>query len=304
MSQLLVTTPDPSLSAELAARTAADVRVWDLTGPPPADRIDMVVPPYMGSPRPLGVLAGLDVRLIQSQSIGYDHVADFLPAGHVYANAAGVHEASTAELAVALILAAQRQLPALVRDADAERWNRPFTPSLADRRVTIIGVGGVGRAIIARLAPFEVELRRVGRTRREDAEGLVYGTADLPAVLPDSEIVVVAVPLTPQTTRMVDRAFLALLPAGALLVNVARGAVADTDALVEFSAAGRVRLALDVVDPEPLPAGHPLYHQVTVLTPHIGGYTTAMRPRLLRLFADQLERLDSGREPLNVVLRT
>ncbi len=304
MSPLLVTTPDPTLSAELAARSAADVRVWDLSGPPPADHIDMVVPPYMGSPRPLGRLAGLDVRLIQSQSIGYDHVADFLPAGHVYANAAGVHEASTAELTVALILAAQRQLPDLVRDADAERWSRPFTASLADRRVTIIGVGGVGRAIAARLAPFEVELRRVGRTRREDADGTVYGTADLPAVLPDSEIVVVAVPLTPETTRMVDREFLALLPEGALLVNVARGAVADTDALVEFSATGRVRLALDVVDPEPLPAGHPLYHQATVLTPHVGGYTTAMRPRLLRLFAEQIARLDDGREPLNVVLRT
>ncbi len=304
MSTLFVTTPDAELAAELAALTPDEFVPWDLQGPPPAPAIDMVIPPYMGSPRPLANLAGVAVRLVQSQSIGYDHVADWLPAGHVYANAAGVHEASTAELTVALILAAQRELPALVRDADAERWRRPFTASLADRRVTLIGVGGVGRAIAARLAPFEVDLRRVGRTRREDAQGLVYGHDDLPRLLADAEIVVVAVPLTAETTRMIDREFLAQLPAGALLVNVARGAVADTDALVEFSADGRVRLALDVVDPEPLPAGHPLYHQATVLTPHVGGYTTAMRPRLLRLLVAQLERLREGHEPVNVVLRT
>ncbi|RXZ40205.1 NAD(P)-dependent oxidoreductase, partial [Agromyces binzhouensis] len=177
--------------------------------------------------------------------------------------------------------------------------------SLADRRVLLVGYGGVGRAIEDRLAGFEVELTRVASSARDDERGRVHGVDELPALLPHAEVVIVVVPLSDETTRLVDAAFLAALPDGALVVNVARGAVADTDAILAEATSGRLRFALDVTDPEPLPEGHPLFALPNVLvSPHVGGATTAMMPRMARLLRDQVERMLRGDEPRNVVLRT
>jgi phosphoglycerate dehydrogenase-like enzyme len=162
---LLVTVPGATLRRALEQTTGGvpegvELVEWDLAGPPPpaasGRRIDIVVPPYMGAAARLGALAGLEVGLVQSQSIGYDDVPDALPAGHVFANAASVHETSTAELAIGLALAAQRGIPDFVRAAADGQWAPARHASLADRRVLLLGYGGVGRAIEARLAPFEV----------------------------------------------------------------------------------------------------------------------------------------------------
>ncbi|MEI5582897.1 MULTISPECIES: 2-hydroxyacid dehydrogenase [unclassified Agromyces] len=311
---LLVTVPGVTLRRALE-QTAGGVPdgvelvEWDLSGPPPAAasgrRIDVVVPPYMGASARLGALDGLDVGLVQSQSIGFDDVTGALPAGHVFANAASVHESSTAELAVGLAIAAQRGLPDFVRAAAHGRWAPARHASLADRRVLLVGYGGVGRAIEDRLAGFEVELVRVASRARDDAHGRVHGIDELPALLPEAEIVIVAVPLNEGTTRLVDAGFLTALPDGALVVNVARGQVADTDAILSEASSGRLRFALDVTDPEPLPEGHPLLVRPNVLvSPHVGGATTAMMPRMARLLRDQIERMRRGEEPRNVVLRT
>jgi phosphoglycerate dehydrogenase-like enzyme len=242
---------------------------------------------------------------VQSQSIGYDDVPGALPAGHVFANAASVHETSTAELAVGLMIAAQRGIADFVRAAGEGRWAPARHASLADRRVLLVGYGGVGRAIEARLAPFEVELTRVASRARDDERGRIHGIDELPTLLPRAEIVVVVVPLTDATTRLVDAGFLAALSDGALVVNVARGPVADTDAILAEAASGRLRFALDVTDPEPLPDGHPLFALPNVLvSPHVGGATTAMMPRMARLLRDQIERMRRGEEPRNVVLRS
>jgi phosphoglycerate dehydrogenase-like enzyme len=116
-------------------------------------------------------------------------------------------------------------------------------------------------------------------------------------------VVVLAVPLDDATRGLVDRAFLDLLPDGALLVNVGRGPLVDTDALVAATASGRIRAALDVTDPEPLPAGHPLLTSPHVLVvPHVGGNSTAMRPRMTALLRDQVRRLLAGEPPAHVVL--
>jgi len=303
---LLVSVPGATLRAALGPPPAgAEIVRWDMESPPPADHIDIVVPPYMGTADRLGALAGVTTRLVQSQSIGYDDVADALPPSHVFANAASVHETSTAELTLALVLAAQRGIPDFVRAAAEGRWAPSRHESLADRRVMLLGYGGVGRAIEARLAPFEVELVRVASRARDDETGHVHGIDELPALLPTVDIVIVGVPLTDETTGLVDDAFLAGLPDGALVVNIARGKVADTGAILDHATRGRLRFALDVTDPEPLPDGHPLFALPNVLiSPHVGGASTAMMPRMARLLRQQIERMLRGDEPLNVVLRS
>ena len=303
---LLVSVPGPTLRDALGTPPeGAEVVLWNMESPPPSDRIDLVVPPYMGTAERLGALEGVTTRLVQSQSIGYDDVAAALPPGHLFANAASVHETSTAELALALLLAAQRGIPDFVRAAADGSWAPARHESLADRRVMLLGYGGVGRAIEARLAPFEVELVRVASRARDDDTGHVHGIDELPALLPTVDIVIVGVPLTDETTGLVDDAFLTALPDGALVVNIARGRVADTDAILDHATRGRLRFALDVTDPEPLPEGHPLFALPNVLiSPHVGGASTAMMPRMARLLREQIERMLRGDEPLNVVLRS
>lgn len=278
---------------------------WDMRGPAPLAHIDIAVPPYMGATPLLANLAGTTTRLVQSQSIGYDGVGEALPPGHAYANAASVHETSTAELALAMILSSQRGIPGFVRAAGQGRWAPSRHASLADRTVLVVGYGGVGQAVEARLAPFEVEVVRVASAPRTAEGGPVHGVDELPELLPGADIVVLTVPLTESTAGMVDDAFLSAMPDGALLVNVARGAVADTDALLEHARSGRLRLALDVTEPEPLPAGHELFALPNVLiTPHVGGASSAMMPRMGRLLAEQIGRMLRGEEPRNVVVRS
>jgi phosphoglycerate dehydrogenase-like enzyme len=303
---LLVSVPGATLRDALGtAPDGVEIVVWNLETPPPAAHIDLVVPPYMGGSARLAALAEVTTRLVQSQSIGYDDVLEALPPGHVFANAATVHETSTAELAVALVLAAQRGIPDFVRAAAEGLWAPARYESLADRRVLLLGYGGVGRAIEARLAPFEVDLVRVASRARDDEAGHIHGIDELPALLPNADMVIVGVPLSDETTGLVDDAFLSAMPDGALLVNIARGRVADTGAILAEAASGRLRFALDVTDPEPLPDGHPLFALPNVLiTPHVGGASTAMMPRMARLLRTQIERMLRGDEPLNVVFRS
>lgn len=239
-----------------------------------------------------------NLRVLQTLTAGYEHVLAHLPAGVTLCNAAGVHDASTAELAVALVLAAQRGLGDFVRAQDQQAWAHAAYPSLADRRVLVVGFGGVGRAVAARLAPFECHVTAVARTARDGVEAV----AALPRLLADAEIVVVAVPLGEETRGLVDADFLARMRDGALLVNVSRGPVVTTDALVAETSTGRLRAALDVTDPEPLPREHPLWRSPGVLiTPHVGGNTSAFWPRARRLVEHQLARMAGGQPPLHQV---
>ncbi|WP_336662972.1 2-hydroxyacid dehydrogenase [Leucobacter sp. USHLN154] len=311
MSDLVVSLPsDPGLREAVGDVDGVDFCAWDLDGPAPRDEFDIVVPPYWGGARPLAHLSEVEARLVQWQSIGYNGVAKHLPEGLPLANAATVHEGSTAELALGLALAAQRGIPQFVRDSDVERWQLRSLPSLADRRVLLIGYGGVSKAIEARLAGFEVEITRLARTARRE-ENLagdtveVRGFDSLHECLADAEIVMLAVPLTDGTRGLLDGAALAALPDGALIVNVARGPVVDTDALVAELQSGRLRAALDVTDPEPLPAGHPLWKAPNVLiTPHVGGDSSAMLPRMSALIRRQIAHLQRGEAPENLVLGT
>lgn len=306
---LLVTVPTDRLAAGLGnLPDGVKLEVWDLRSPAPAERIDIVVPPYMGGSSVLSALDGLDVGLVQGQSIGYDGVADSLPEGIPFANAASVHEASTAELAVGMMIAAQRQLPRFVRAQARGEWSPVFAESLADRRVLLVGFGGVGKAIAQRLAPFEVDLTAVARTARaEQVDGVgqvrVHGMDELDALLPKAEIVALSLPASDETHHLFDAERIARMAPGALLVNVGRGPLVDTDALVAALNANAIRAASDVFEEEPLPAGHPLWSAPNLLiTPHGGGASTAMNPRIARLIRRQIDRMLAGEPPVNIVL--
>ena len=301
--KITVSLPDAVLREYLTPHPDVTVVEWDFTGEPPQSHLDIVVPPYMQGTKVLRSLEAVGTTLVQSQSIGYDGVADSLPDGRVFANAAGVHETSTAELVLAMILASQRELPRHIRNQQEGLWEARPTASLADRRVLIVGYGGVGKAIEQRLIPFETTVTRVASRPRTDENGVIHGIAELPELLPEHDIVVVGVPLSDATRHMIDDDFLAAMPDGALLVNVARGPVADTDALVRHTASGRIRAALDVTDPEPLPKDHPLWGAPgVIITPHVGGASSAMRPRMGRLLQRQIDLMLAGEPPVNVVI--
>ena len=306
----VVTLPD-SEWAEAMAPLVGDYEcaVWEVDSAPAGtvdvDRVRVVVLPYMSTPRALDALADLpSLALVQTLTTGYDGLPERVPENVSLASAAGIHDASTAELAVGLVISVLRGIDDAVRDAEQGRWRHRTRLSLADRRVLLVGVGGVGSAVADRLAPFEVSLTRVASTARSDARGPVHGADELPALLPRAEVVILATPLSPSTRGLVDAAFLAAMPDGALLVNVGRGPVVDTDALLAELRRGRLRAALDVVDPEPLPEGHPLWGAPgLLLVPHLGGDTSAMRPRALALLTDQLSRLRTGAPLRNLVPR-
>ena len=272
---------------------------------PPREHIDLVVPPYMALHRALPLLADLQTRLVQGQSIGYEGIAEMLPTGITFANAATVHETSTAELAVALTLAVQRHLDAFAVDGQSGTWAPVFAQSLADRRVVLLGYGGVGKAVAARLAPFEAEIVPVA-SRARDEDGIhVHGIDELADLLSTADIVILSLPGGESTRHIIGEAELTALPDGALIVNVGRGPLIDTDALVRHASAGRIRAGLDVTDPEPLPQDHPLWNTPGVLiSPHVGGASSAMHPRIAALVRRQIGHLLAGEEPENIVVRT
>ncbi|GAA3170073.1 MULTISPECIES: 2-hydroxyacid dehydrogenase [Streptomyces] len=282
------------------------VHVWDGRTPVeqlPADVLDAVglwVMPYAvaDAHRLLERLPRL--RAVQSLSAGVEKLQPLLPAGVALHNGRGLHDASTAEHALGLILAAQRELPRWVADQGAGRWAPHFTRSLADSRVAIVGYGSIGEALERRLLACEAEVVKVARRARP--EHGVHAVEELPALLPDVDIAVLTLPETPATTGLFGARELAALPDSALVVNVGRGRTLDTAALLAEATAGRLRAALDVTDPEPLPGDHPLRRAPGVLlTPHIGGGAASFRPRAERLIVEQVRRWAAGEELLNPV---
>ena len=238
------------------------------------------------------------VRMVQTLTAGVEHIRSHVPDGVLLCNGRGIHETSASELALTLILASLRGVPDFVRRQDRRQWHYEWHPALADKRVLIVGYGSIGEAIERRLVPFETEVVRVARTARDG----IHAIDELPELLPTADVVVLVVPLTDDTRGLVDAQFLARMKDGALLVNVARGGVVVTADLVAALESGRVTAAVDVVDPEPLPEDSPLWTAPGLLiTPHVGGASSAMWPRAYRLVRDQLRRYAAGEEPVNIM---
>jgi phosphoglycerate dehydrogenase-like enzyme len=275
--------------------------VWDGSGPPPAasEDVSFLVARYDLNAMTADALAQLPaLRVIQLLSAGVEAWLDRVPDGVVLCNARGVHGGSTAELAVAGILSVLRRLPYFVQTQASHEWARTDTDGLDGKRVLILGAGDIGRRVAAAVEVFDAHVTFVARHVREG----VHGLAELPGLLPQHDIVVVATPHTPETHHLVDAAFLAAMPDGALLVNVARGPIVDTDALLAELTAQRLHAFLDVTDPEPPPAEHPLWDAPNlVLTPHVGGGTYGWERRAYRMAREQVIRFHNGEPLQNVV---
>lgn len=306
-----MTVPDAQIAGALGD-VGDDVRVavWDPReeeAPPvdPAEIRLVCLPHYTGGRtvyERIGALGG--VRVIQIPSAGFEHALPFVPEGVALANARGVHDTRVAEFAIGLALASQRLIDRFVRAQDEGRWDPVyFTPSLADRRALVVGYGSIGAAIGARLRAMEVEVEGVGRSARVAPDGtVVHAASDLPRLLRGAELVFVVTPHDETTDKLVDAAFLAAMPDGALLVNVGRGKCVDTDALVAECASGRLRAALDVTDPEPLPSDHPAWSTPgMIIAPHVAGATPLTDRRNLDVYRAQIAALREGREPYNLV---
>ena len=240
------------------------------------------------------------LRMVQSFSAGVDSLLPLIPQGVVLCSAVGVHDASVSEWVVGAILAMQRRLPEFVELQRHAEWNRSVIDGVTDiegRTVLVVGYGSIGRALAARLAPFGARVVGVAAHSRGDA----HPTEALPLLLPEADVVVNLLPLTPQTEKFMDSTFFAHMKPGALLVNAGRGRTVDTQALHDALNAGRIRAAVDVTDPEPLPSDHPLWRAPNLLiTPHIAGSVAEWERRAYRFAGEQIRRYASGQQLLGI----
>lgn len=272
--------------------------------PATADEVEFYIHPYLGDPDPWERFDELPkLKVVQIQSAGYEDIKPYIPEGVTLCNAAGVHDASTAEIAVALSLALGRHLDDFARNQTTGTWRPQFGNSIADKRVTILGYGRIGQAIERRLTGFEVaSITRIARRARTEPVPVRPNT-ELDEVLPRTDVLFVITPLTPETENLIDKHALSLLPDGAQVINVGRGRLVDTDALVAETGTGRLTAGLDVTEPEPLPTDHPLWRTPGVLiSPHVGGASSAFYPRSAALMSAQLRRYATGQPLENVIL--
>ena len=277
----------------------ADVWTGGEQLPDSAGEVEVVVLPFGVPGSRLPVLAKLPkLRLVQLMSAGAERVIPHVPAGVTLCNARGAHDPAVAEWIMAVILAQARLLPTFARQQQAGTWAPAASEPLAGQTVLIVGYGSIGETVEHLLTPFGVTVERVARHARPGVSGI----DDLPALLPRADIVILLVPVTPATIGLADARFLGLMRDHALLVNAARGSVVDTGALLAELTTGRLRAALDVTDPEPLPPGHPLWSAPgLLLTPHVAGLSTQTIPRARALVRDQLARYAADEPLLHVV---
>ena len=257
------------------------------------------------------------VKVIQAPWAGVDTLLNLFPHDVILCDGRGVHEIPTAEWTLTVILAMQKCLPFFITMQSAGKWAQgqqaqqndaslptkikdPPAPirDVADTTILIVGYGSIGQAVEARLTAFGAKFLRVARTRRDG----VAGVNQLDDLLGQADIVVLTAPLTSETRGLVNARRIAKMKPGALLVNAARGQLVDSDALLEALLAKKIRAALDVTDPEPLPPDHPLWRAPNLLlTPHVGGDSENFMARAFQLVRDQVERFAKGEPLLNIV---
>jgi phosphoglycerate dehydrogenase-like enzyme len=261
------------------------------------------------------------VKLVLSMLAGTEWIPGTVGPHVTICNARGAHNVPTAEWTLAAILALLKYFPLYLDIQRSGIWKRRFEAGahyakitgderdlyppvmleeLTGKTVLLVGYGEIGKEIERMLGPFDVTMLRVARSARSEPE--VHAVSELQQLLPQAEIVVLILPSTAESKGLIGRRELALMPQGALLVNAARGPIVETDALVEALNAGRIRAAIDVTEPEPLPDGHPLWSCPNLLiTPHIGASTPEFARRAFRTAADELRRYMKGEPLKNVV---
>ena len=238
------------------------------------------------------------LRLIQTLNAGVDKWTGRVPVDVILSNARGAHGGATAEWAAAALLCTFRNIPRYVIDQKEHLWRPSESESLVEKRILIIGAGDLANNLKRRLIAFDSIVSLIGRTARNGVSSI----DEFPTLLPDQDAVVLMVPLSEETHHLVDADFLSKLPDHAVVVNASRGPIVDTDALLAELQSGRLRAALDVTDPEPLPADHPLWDAPGLfLTPHIGGHTQGSSERAWNVARAQIEQFLDGMRPDNAI---
>jgi phosphoglycerate dehydrogenase-like enzyme len=239
------------------------------------------------------------LQILQMPNAGYDDAMEFVRPGVTLCNGRGIHDASTAELAVGLTIASLRGFPFFALSQSKNEWNHQKFRSINDRKIGLIGYGSIGKNIERNLSGFDVEVIPFNRSGSDGAKKI----SELDQNLATLDVVILILPLNDESRKMFDAARLAKMKDGALLVNVARGAIVDTDALIAELKSGRITAALDVTDPEPLPSDHPLWQTPGVfIAPHVGGNTSIFESRARKLIQQQLQKLASGLPLANLIV--
>ena len=310
------------MAGELLNDFSAEVELIAVSDSPgPEVNIDVWIPdPYVArAMRTWPKLRG--VRLVLSLMAGTEWIPQTVGPHVTICSARGAHNIATAEWTIASILAMLKHFPFFLEIQRSGQWKRRFEASgryvaisgdtrshyppvmheeLTGKTVLLVGYGSIGKEIERMLAPFNVDLLRVARSQRTQPE--VHSVGDLDRLLPRAQVIILILPATPESHQLIGSRQFALMRQGALLVNAARGPIVDTDALVDALNAGRIRAALDVTDPEPLPEGHPLWSCPNLLiTPHVGGSSPQFATRALGIAADELHRYMAGEPLQNVV---
>lgn len=279
----------------------AEVVFLPKQGPLPAEaaQAEFAVAPYGPARRFFEEIPNLKaLKVVQTLTAGVDWILPRLPPHLTLCDGAGIHDVPVSEWIVGAILGTIKRFPEF-RDAQREqRWAYQWVGDLEGSTVLFLGYGSIARAAEKRLEAFGVQFIRVARSAREN----VYGFSELPDWLPQADVVINLLPLTPQTERLCGAEFFARMKPGALFVNAGRGKTVDQEALIEALKSRRLRFVSDVTDPEPLPEGHPLWSLPEVFfTPHMAGSTHKLFERGFRLVREQLERYRRGEPLLNVV---
>ena len=263
-----------------------------------------------------------EVKLVLSQTAGTEWIPETVGPHVTICNARGAHNISTAEWTISAILTMLKYFPFYGEVQKSSVWKRRFEASAAytsitgDQRriyppvlleeltgktVLLVGHGAIGKEIERMLGPFRNRILRVARSARREPK--VSAVSELDALLPEADVVVMILPLTAESHHLMNADRMAKMKQGALLVNVARGPVVDTDALVDALNNGHIRAALDVTDPEPLPEDHSLWKCPNLLlTPHVAGSCPHAGERALAVAAEELQRYLNG-EPLENVVQ-
>lgn len=294
---ITVLVPDELGETALAGVDGLDVVRYDLDTLP--ERGEVLVPGFLIAADPAPVIARLPrLRLIQLLSAGAENWIGRVPEHIMVSTARGAHGGSTAEWALATLLAVYRDLIPFERDRVTHTWTQRPTETLLGKKVLVIGAGDLGTQLKRRLDACDAHTTLVGARARDG----VHGIDEVPGLLGSHDAVVLMVPLTPATAGMVDAAFLSSMRDGAVLVNAARGKVVDTDALVAELESGRLRAALDVTEPEPPPAEHPLWTAPGLLfTPHVAASVEGYQSRAYAVAAEEIARYAAGEKPHNLV---
>lgn len=263
------------------------------------ESVEIYIPKYMGGAKVWSEIANFpNLKVVQLLMAGYEEALPHMRKGLRLCNAKGVHDQSTAELGVALMASHFIGIKSYIKNMESGKWDGAQRDSLYGKKIAIIGAGSVGTRLKEMLDAFKVESNFYARTARAG----VNAFSEFSERISEFDAVVLILPLTSESRHLITKKELSSMKRGALLVNLARGAVVKTDDLVSVLKEGLIAAALDVTDPEPLPSDHELWKLPNVIiSPHVGGNSSAFEPQARKFLEEQIARYANSGALINEI---